>query len=115
MSDFFPARSGAKPTIYAYKLVGVVTHANLLKVGYTTRDVRERVSEQLGTSHVEYRIVFEASAMRADGTAFTDREVHALLARRGFEHVKGEWFKCAKKDVEAAVLTITRGEELELS
>ncbi|MDQ7796849.1 MAG: hypothetical protein RDU47_08725, partial [Spirochaetia bacterium] len=77
--DFFPPRLDVHPLIYAYELVNVPTHAGLLKVGYTTRDARERIREQLGTAAVQYRIVLEEPAMRHDGTVFTDHEVHHML------------------------------------
>ncbi len=109
MSDFFPQRPEANPTIYAYKLNGVSTHAGMLKVGYTTRNSRDRVSEQLKTSRVQYEIVFETLAMRNDGTTFSDFEVHAYLKGRGFKNVDGEWFKCTKRDLEAAMVSIKNG------
>jgi len=109
MSDFFPQRPEANPTIYAYRLNGVSTHAGMLKVGYTTRNSRDRVSEQLKTSRVQYEIVFETPAMRNDGTTFTDFEVHTYLKRRGFKNVEGEWFKCTKRDLEAAMVSIKKG------
>lgn len=109
MSDFFPQRPEANPTIYAYKLNGVSTHAGMLKVGYTTRNSRDRVSEQLKTSRVQYDIVFETPAMRNDGTTFTDFEVHTYLKKRGLKNVDGEWFKCTKRDLEAAMVSIKKG------
>ncbi len=44
-NDFFPSRPQVTPRIYAYE----DTHpqyAGLLKVGYTTKSVKERVAEQ---------------------------------------------------------------------
>ena len=38
--EFFPPRPSINPTIYAYELVGVVTHKGLLKIGFTDRDDR---------------------------------------------------------------------------
>lgn len=109
MSNFFPQRPEANPTIYAYKLNGVSTHAGMLKVGYTTRNSRDRVSEQLKTSRVQYEIVFETPAMRNDGTTFTDFEVHTYLKKRGLKNIDGEWFKCTKRDLEAAMVSIKKG------
>lgn len=63
-NNFFPNRPAANPTIYAYELVGVQSHVGLLKVGYTSRTSQHRIAEQLKTSRVPYKIVFEASAMR---------------------------------------------------
>ena len=38
-----------------------------LKVGYTSRDARTRIKEQIGTTGQEYEIVVEKSAMRRGG------------------------------------------------
>lgn len=79
--EFFPERPDAKPTIYAYKLKGVETHKGLLKIGYTVRSAEDRISEQLKTSRIEYDIVFVDSAMRNNGSSFTDHDVHRYLVR----------------------------------
>lgn len=114
MADkFFPQRPDVTPTIYAYELTGVSTHKGLLKVGYTNRNAQERVAEQLQTSQVQYKIVLEVSAMRNNGTAFTDHDVHNCLVRNGIRREKNEWFRCTKKDVEAAILSIKSGIENE--
>lgn len=112
-NDFFPRRPEAQPTVYAYELVGVETHKGLLKVGYTTRGVRERVQEQLGTAAVSYRIVLEEPAMRSDGTAFTDHEVHEMLRINGVRREAGEWFRCAVEDVKAAIVAVRHGQLVE--
>ena len=108
-SKFFPPRSDAKPTIYAYELIGVTTHNGLLKVGYTSRNSQDRIAEQLKTSRVNYKIVFEESSMRNDGTSFTDFEVHNYLRKQGIKNPEGEWFKCTVKEVKSAVLAIKNG------
>ncbi|BBA48930.1 hypothetical protein BBJK_02877 [Bifidobacterium bifidum LMG 13195] len=61
-----------------------------------------RVKEQLGTSHVGYKIVFEKSSMRDDGSAFDDNAVHKMLEQQ-FPCEFGEWYRCTVKDVENAV------------
>lgn len=99
--NFFPQRPGVTPTIYAYT-VDAPTHRGLLKVGYTGRDVPTRVKEQVGTSHVSYKIVFEKNSMRDDGSAFDDNPVHKMLSQR-FSCEFGEWYRCSVKDVENAV------------
>ena len=101
--DFFPQKPDVKPTIYAYELVGVESHKGLLKVGYTIRNAQDRVAEQLKTSRVEYRIVLVEDAVRSDGTAFTDHEVHRHLSRRSLKREDGEWFQCSVKDVRSAI------------
>lgn len=58
------------------------SHEGYLKIGYTDRDAETRVREQLHTSGVAYQIVLTESAMRDDGTCFTDRDIHASYAAR---------------------------------
>jgi len=65
----------------------------LLKVGYTTVDAKSRVAQQYPTRRPgkpPYRIVLEESAMRNDGTAFTDHEVHRALQDSGIKRLEGE-------------------------
>ena len=112
MSDvLFTPRPDITPTIYAYELIGVDTHKGYLKVGYTERDAKTRVAEQMHTSAVPYKIVLQASAMRTDGTAFNDHDVHRYLRRRGFMQLnagedKNEWYKCTVNDVKAAIVAV---------
>jgi len=108
-SKFFPPRPEANPTIYAYELPDVGTHQGLLKVGYTSRTSQNRIAEQLKTARLKYNIVLEASAMRNDGSAFTDTDVHRLLRKKGIVNHEGEWFRCTVKDIEAALLEIQSG------
>ena len=63
--EFFAPRPEVTPTIYAYELIGVKSHEGYIKVGYTDRDADTRIREQMHTSAVPYRILFQASAMRA--------------------------------------------------
>ena len=84
MAEFFAQRPSIHPQIYAYSLVGVASHKGYLKVGFTERDIDTRVKEQLHTSGIPYQIHLRESAMCADGSCFTDHDVHAILRRRGF-------------------------------
>lgn len=47
MADVFEKyvtpRPEVNPTIYAYRLNGVTTHDGYIKVGYTDRDVKQRI------------------------------------------------------------------------
>ena len=79
-TDFFPQRTGSRPTIYAYEFVGVATHKGYIKVGYTERDVKTRIKEQVQTAAVQYHILGQWPAMKTDGSCFTD---HAALKARG--------------------------------
>ena len=111
--DFFSPRPSTNPTIYAYELVGVATHKGLLKIGYTDRDAQTRIKEQLGTAAIPYNIVFEESAMRRDGSSFTDHEVHRLLREWKVVNASGEWFKCALNELRRAIHQIKTSEKTE--
>lgn len=106
--EFFSRRPAVTPTIYAYILVGVDSHKGCIKVGYTNRNVETRVKEQLHTSGVSYKILLKESAIRSDGTCFTDHDIHFVLRRKGFNRLnegvdKNEWFYCSIKDVKSAI------------
>lgn len=111
--DFFPRRPDASPTIYAYRILNAPDHEGLLKIGYTTRDVRQRVKEQLGTAGMKYEIVVEEPAIRNDGTAFSDHEVHRALREMGFNRVHGEWFACTVEKVRTAILAVRERKTVE--
>ena len=109
--DFFRQRPELAPTIYAYMLPGVASHAGYVKVGYTKRDVETRVAEQMHASAVPYRIVLRESAMRPDGSSFTDHDVHMALQKRGYRQLnagedRNEWFQCDAQAVRAAILSV---------
>ena len=107
--NFFPPRTQATPTIYAYKLPDVSTHKGWLKVGFTDRNAQDRIAEQLKTSRVRYRIVLDEPAMRPDGSAFTDRDVHRYLRSHGVQNPEGEWFVCTVEQVKAAIIALRSG------
>lgn len=112
--DFFIPRPEITPTIYAYELINVASHKGYLKVGYTERDVATRVAEQMHTSAVPYKIVLCASAMRPDGSCFTDHDIHAVLKKKGYMQLnagddKNEWFKCDLNAVKAAIIAVRDG------
>ncbi|MCB1088689.1 MAG: GIY-YIG nuclease family protein, partial [Verrucomicrobiae bacterium] len=109
--EFFPPRPVSQPKIYAYRDTNP-QYDGLLKVGYTTIDVRDRVAQQypiVKPGPPPYSIVLEETAMRNDGTAFTDREVHAKLREWGVSNPGGEWFECDMPRVRAAVLALREG------
>lgn len=97
----------ARPRIYAYAIADKA-HAGLLKVGQTTRDVKQRVAEQLKTANIKnYKIELDEVAERDDGTTFTDHEVRAALIKKGCANTELEWMRCTLKDVKT-VLTELR-------
>lgn len=107
--EFFPTRPEANPTIYAYRILNAEDKDGFLKVGYTTRNAQDRVKEQLQTAGLKYEIVLEESAVRNDGSAFSDHEVHRLLRKDGILNPEGEWFKCDIDKVKAAILALKEG------
>jgi hypothetical protein len=110
--NFFPPRPDAKPTIYAYEDTNP-QYKGLLKIGYTTTEVKKRVAEQYPTKRPgkrPYRIVLEEPAMRNDGSSFTDRTVHNYLRKAGVKNPDGEWFECSVARVKSAILAVRKGE-----
>lgn len=112
--EFFRKRPNVTPTVYAYELIGVESHKGYIKIGYTDRAAEIRIREQLHVSGVPYRILLKESAMRSDGTCFTDRDVHTYLRARGFRQLnegddRNEWFACTVGDVRAAILRLRDG------
>lgn len=107
--NLFPEKSESQPKIYAYRDKHNPDLKGLLKVGYTTQDTITRIHQQyqiVKPSGDPVNIVFEESAMRQDGTVFTDHEVHRMLLRMGCQKVAGEWFRCTQEDVKKAWLAV---------
>lgn len=99
-----------RPRIYAYS-INDKAHEDLLKVGQTTRDVKRRVAEQLKTAAIKnHRIELDEPAERDDGTFFSDHQVRAALARKGFENTELEWVRCAVKDVRTVLTELRKGQ-----
>lgn len=110
--DFFPNRPKSHPTIYAYEDSNP-QYKGLLKIGYTEKDAHRRVAQQYPTKRpdgiVPYKIVFTESAMRNDGSCFTDHDVHKILRKNKVISVGGEWFKCTVDDIKATIIAIKTG------
>lgn len=106
---FFPQRPKLTPSIYAYEELNP-SYQGLLKIGYTTGDIDRRVAQQYPTKRPDgltpYHIVLREPAMREDGTTFKDKDVHAILKRKGISSEGGEWFRCSVEDVQAAILAV---------
>ena len=114
--EFFPQRPESNPKIYAYEHIGVESQKGYIKVGYTVRDVEDRVYEIEHTGGVPYRILAYWNAMKNDGSVFTDHDVHAVLKKKGYRQLKegedrNEWFKCSLNDVKAAITAVQTGTE----
>lgn len=112
--EFFPQRPQIEPTIYVYQLIGVETHKNYIKIGYTERDVESRIQEQMHTSAIPYKILYQESSICPDGTVFTDKDIHRILKRNGFIQYnegidRNEWFNCSVEDVKVAIKELKTG------
>ena len=110
IEEILAPKPEARPRIYAYSIADAA-HAGLLKLGQTTRDVKQRVAEQLKTAAIKnYTIALDESAERDDGSLFSDHEVRAALVRKGFENVELEWMRCALKDVQTVLTELRTGQ-----
>jgi hypothetical protein len=109
IEEILAPKPDALPRIYAYSIADWA-HMGLLKVGQTTRDVEQRVAEQLKTAAIKnYRIELDEPAYDDDGSIFTDHDVRAALARKGFENTELEWMRCTPDDVKTVLVELRTG------
>ena len=112
------------PKIYAYttpefakrKWSGSKEGVGLVKVGYTERNIEDRMREHFPTKGPDknpYTVLFVEEALTKDGKFFTDHIIHKILQDAGFNRVGGEWFECSVSDVQRAVLQQKLGKSLE--
>jgi hypothetical protein len=95
--------------IYAYT-IDDAAHKGQLKVGQTTRNVKQRVAEQVKTAAIKnYTIALDEPAEREDGSFFRDHQVRAALVKKGFENVELEWMRCSLKDVKTVLNELRSG------
>jgi hypothetical protein len=110
IEEILAPKPTARPRLYAYSIADEA-HAGMLKVGQTTREVKQRLAEQLKTAAIKnYRIELDESAERDDGSIFSDFEVRAALVRKGFEKVELEWMRCAVADVRTVLAELRTGQ-----
>ncbi len=110
IEEILAPKPEARPRIYAYS-IDDKAHKGLLKVGQTTRNVKQRVAEQVKTAAIKnYKIELDESAERDDCTLFSDHEVRAALVRKGFENVELEWMRCSLKDMKAVLAELRTGQ-----
>lgn len=110
-SEYFYEKTKLQPTIYAYEFLE--THKGFIKIGYTERDVKKRIQEQLNTPNLKYKILGTWPAIRNDGSFFRDKNVHSILEKNGFHrmdgHSQNEWFNCKLGDIQAAIIALQTG------
>ncbi len=110
IEEILAPKPEARPRIYAYSIADEA-HRGLLKVGQTTRDVKQRVAEQVRTAAIKnFRIELEVSAERDDGSLFSDFDARAALIRKGFEKVELEWMRCTIEDVKTVLAELRTGQ-----
>jgi hypothetical protein len=109
IDEILAPKPKAQLRIYAYSIADAA-HKGLLKIGQTTRDVKQRVAEQLKTAAiVNFCIELDESAERDDGSILSDHEVRTALKRKGFENTTLEWVRCTVKDVRATLIALRKG------
>jgi superfamily II DNA or RNA helicase len=112
--DSFPNRPVVDPKIYAYT-VSDKNYEGLMKIGFTNFDVRKRVKQQFNIKDAGsalYEIIYESSAIKADGSSFVDKDIHKLLRKQGKRNPNNsEWFECSLTDLKAAVLALKEDRE----
>lgn len=119
LSDILHNRPAVVPTIYGYTLPDVADHNGYIKIGYTDRENAEtRIKEQLHTAAIPFRILFKESAMRSDGTCFTDKDIHRLLRHKGYRQLnegedRNEWFCCLEKEALEIIEEVRTGVRFE--
>src|SRR4051812_34650578 len=112
IEEILAPKPEARPRIYAYS-IDDEAHKGLLKVGQTTRDVKQRVAEQVKTAAIKnYRIELDQLAERIDGTIFTDHHVRAALVKKGFANTELEWMRCSIADVKTVLTALRTGQPL---
>lgn len=115
LSDILHNRPAVVPTIYGYTLPTVADHNGYIKIGYTDReDTEARIKEQLHTAAIPFKVLFKETAMRSDGTCFTDKDVHRLLKHKGFRQLnegedRNEWFYCSEKETLETIEEVRTG------
>lgn len=112
LEELVPAKQESRLRVYAYAIHDE-PHSGWLKVGQTTRDVRQRVAEQLKTAAIKnFTIEVDELAERANGSTFTDHDVRNRLKQKGFENPELEWIVCTPAEVKTAITELREGVEL---
>ena len=108
-TDLLQYQSAERPVIYAYS---DTRFPNMLKVGFTSRKVEIRMKEHYPTlvPGQSWKVELVRSAMRQDGTVFTDKAVHRVLKNAHVPNPQGEWFVCDTRQVLQAIEAVRENE-----
>lgn len=110
VEEILAPKPNARLRIYAYSIADPA-HKGLLKVGQTTRNVKQRVAEQLKTANIKnFAIELDELAEREDGSIFTDHDVRAELVRKGFANPDLEWVRCTVADLKTVLAELRTGQ-----
>jgi hypothetical protein len=110
IEEILAPKPEVRPRIYAYS-ISDEAHKGLLKVGQTTRNVKQRVAEQLKTAAIKnYKIELDESAERDDGTLFSDHDVRAALVKKEFENTELEWMHCSVRQLKTVLAELRTGQ-----
>ena len=108
IDDILTPKPDARPRIYAYSIADEA-HDGLLKVGQTTRDVKQRIAEQLKTAAIaNYTIELDEPGEADDGSIITDHAVRDALKRKGFANPQLEWMRCSLADVKTVLAELRK-------
>ena len=85
------------PKIYAYTTPTVTSNEGWIKIGYTERDVTQRIKEQTHTAHIDTDVLWTGDAAYTEepdkGKTFKDHDFHHFLSFHDVERrPKTEWF-----------------------
>ena len=110
VDEILAPKPEARPRIYAYA-IDDAAHQGQLKIGQTTRNVKQRVAEQLKTAAItNFAILLDEPAERDDGSIFTDYQVRAALAKKGHARAALEWMHCSVADVQTVITELRTGQ-----
>ncbi|RKF23434.1 restriction endonuclease [Altericroceibacterium spongiae] len=111
IEEILTPKPDARPRIYAYSIADKA-HDGLLKVGQTTRNVKQRVAEQLKTAAIaNYTIELDEPGEADDGSIITDHAVRDALKRKGFANPQLEWMRCSLADVKTVLAELRSGQQ----
>lgn len=97
MSVLIKTSEEISPKIYAYTTPQVTTNDGWIKIGYTERQVEQRIKEQTHTAGIEPSILWQQEARYIEepdkGKPFKDHDFHQFLNFHAIERrPKTEWF-----------------------
>ncbi|MHB1208910.1 MAG: GIY-YIG nuclease family protein [Acidimicrobiales bacterium] len=111
--ELLPPKPELRRQIYAWSTVEIAKYAGCLKVGQTSKPVKDRVIQSQGQARYKYKIELVEPADREDDTFFTDHDVRARLKQKGFENPELEWMRCSVADVKTAIEELRTGVRFE--